>query len=341
MKEQNAEALPPAKPMGVYTQISGQLALAGHLPLRLQIVEGLNSLHSPISFLDALEMYKSLSNSYRSISAKFQTFLARYSTSDAPTASAFQVKLLDQLSRRFLLSLHVPLALQARSDLTYYYSRKVCLESSFLTLSYQNQEDGLDDYKSLQTFSRGFFKSICLQAGFMLFVELTARLSDDDAECSMVLDYNALYHALVQLVRTCRRRLEVGETNVKSYVIFSCALAQVEALRAGKDPACAVLDIARKTLESSLSLLQADSSTTTNGESVPQSELPNETMRYPIGETFVSGIRYNGPIATLSNSEIRKTTWMEPMTGETTGLKGLSCDGTVSCDKIAEEGAAG
>lgn len=339
--DESLEGLPPAKPMDVYTHTSGQLALAGHLPLRLQIVEGLNRLHSPISFLDALEMYKSLSGSCRSVSAKFQTFLAGDSTSDSPTASAFQVKLLDQLSRRFLLSLHVPFVLQARSDLTYYYSRKVCLESSFFALSYQNQGDGSDDYKSLQTFSRGFFKSIFLQAGFMLFVELTARLSDDDFECSMVLDYNALYHVLGQLVETCRRRLEVGETNVKSYVIFSCALAQVEALRVRKDPASAVLHTARKTLQESLSLLRADSSTTTNAESVPQSELPNETLQDLMGAIFVSKINYNGPIVTLSNSEIRKATWREPMIGETTGLKGLSCDGTVGCYEPADEGAAG
>lgn len=336
--DESLGALPPAKPMDVYTQTSGQLALVGHLPLRLKIVQGLNSLHSHLSFLTALEMYKGLSSSCRSVSAKFEAFLARNPTCDA---SAFQVKMLDHLCRRFILSLHVPFALQARSDLTYYYSRKICLESSFLILSDQNEDGDLDDYKSFQIFSRGLFKSTILQAGFTLFAEVTAMLSDDDAESSMVLDQNALYHVLGQLVKTCRRRLEVGETNVKSYVVFSCALAQVEALRARKDPAGAVLDTARKTLEESLSLLHADSSTPTNGKSIPQSEIPRETLRDLIGEIFVSEICHNGPIATLSNREIRKAAWMERTTGGTTGLKGLGCDEAISCYELAEEGTPG
>lgn len=328
--DESTEKLPPAKPIDVCTQTSGQLALASHLPLRLRIVEALNGIRSQLSFTDALEMYKNLSDSCRSAFIRFQAFLVGDSTFNTPTASAFQVKMLDLLSRRFLLSLHVPFALQAKSDLTYFYARKVCLESSLLILSSPSAVDSSDDYQRLRIFGRGLFKGLFLQAGCILFIELAAALSEDDAEYSMILDRDALYHALRQLVGTFRRRLKAGETSVKSYVIYSCALAQVEALRAGKEPVCAVLDVARQTLEESLGLLEANPSSANGNNHVVQSEPPNEPLRDLVGGIFVSRIYYACPCTALSNSRVREVTWAECMTLRTTGLRDLRCDRPVS-----------
>lgn len=325
--DESTETLPPAKPIDVYTQTSGQLALASHLPLRLGIVEALNGIRSQLSFTDAPEMYKKLSDSYRPIFARFQAFLAGNSTSNAPTASAFQVKMLDLLSRRFLLSLHVPFALQAKSDLTYFYARKVCLDSSLLILSSPSAVDSSDDYQRLRIFGRGLFKGLFLQAACILFIELAAALSEADAEYSMTLDRNALYHALRELVGTFRRRLEAGETSVKSYVIYSCGIAQVEALRAGKEPVCAVLDVARQTLEESLGLLEANPS---SAKHALQSEQSNKPLQHFVGDIFVSRICYAGPLTALSNSHIREATWMECMTLRMTGLEGFRCDRAMS-----------
>lgn len=324
--DESTESLPPAKPIDVYTQTSGQLALASHLALRLRIVEALNGISSQLSFTDALEMYKTLSDSYRPVFARFQAFLTGNPTSNAPTASAFQVKMLDLLYRRFLLSLHVPFALQAKSDLTYFYARKVCLDSSLLILSSPIAVDSSDDYQRLRIFGRGLFKGLFLQAGCILFIELAAALSEDAADYSMVLDRNALYHALRQLVGTFRRRLEAGETSVKSYVIYSCALAQVEALRSGKEPVCAVLDVARQTLEESLGLLQANPSSANGNNHVLQSELSNEPLQHFVGDIFVSKICQDDPVAAMSKSRIREAPWMECMTLRTTGLGGSRCD---------------
>lgn len=113
-------------------------------------------------------------------------------------------------------------------------------------------------------------------------------------------------------------------------MIYSCALARVEALRAGKEPVCAVLDVARETLEESLGLLEANPSSANGNSHVLQSEQSNVPMHHLVGDILVSRICHAGPFATLSNYRIREVTLVECMTLRTTGLRDLRCDRAVS-----------
>ncbi|KAM0429276.1 hypothetical protein ACHAPT_006490 [Fusarium lateritium] len=255
--DESTETQPLAEPIHHFTQTSGQLAIARHLPIRLRIVEALNSFHSCLSYEDTLALGEQLANSCRSAQTMFQSFLANPSPSPGNGASAFQAKMVDLLGQRFLLSLHLPFALQAQSNLTYYYSRKVCIESAFLLMSFYSSRDENGDCCHLQILSRGLFKGLTLQAGIVICIELALGLSENNSQCSVTLDWNALHGALGQMVDTLGRRIKAGETSVKSYVLFSCALAQFDALRSGADVQSAILNTAKEKLEECLDTLKA------------------------------------------------------------------------------------
>lgn len=173
---------PSSKPLDTFTQTSTQCALMRSLSIRLKVVKVLNSIHPDLSYEDTLRLGTEITNACRSNSLLFQSYLVAPSSMNQARPTAFQIKFLDLLSRRFLLSLHTSFAQKANDNITYYFSRRVCLEASLLLLSYsvssplhgmQVQED---DYTRLRVFGCGLFKSILLHASATICLELIVQL---------------------------------------------------------------------------------------------------------------------------------------------------------------------
>lgn len=202
---------PSSKPLDTFTQTSTQCALMRSLSIRLKVVKVLNSIHPDLSYEDTLRLGTEITNACRSNSLLFQSYLVAPSSMNQARPTAFQIKFLDLLSRRFLLSLHTPFAQKANDNITYYFSRRVCLEASLLLLSYsvssplhgmQVQED---DYTRLRVFGCGLFKSILLHASATICLELIMQLQDDSSPSTSSLSRNELYSAVRDSVDITRR----------------------------------------------------------------------------------------------------------------------------------------
>ncbi|KAF2476884.1 uncharacterized protein BDR25DRAFT_370687 [Lindgomyces ingoldianus] len=264
------EALIDLKPPQVFTQTSTQIALNKSLPLRLKITRLINSLRSDLSYDESLRLGSELIASCRANTQLFQGFFA---STASPTT--FQVKLLDVLTRRFVLCLHRPFFIKAKADPKFYYSRKICLDTSLCLLaptsiapqpSLEHTEmTQEDDWARLTTHCVGFFKSIFLYSTTTVYLELLSQIEEqqeDRVPFPTFLVYPAMSStkiaALAPRANTgaastpdsttplSKNRIKNGETNAKGYVFLACALARIDAIVSGTDPDKAVLSAAKK-----------------------------------------------------------------------------------------------
>jgi len=260
---ESAKSLPAPKPVGTFTQTSMQCALMRSLPIRLKVAKALNELHSDLTYENVVHIGADLTNMCRYNSRLFQSFLSVSSPTNQAKPTPFQIKLLDILIRRFLLLLHTPFANKAISNVTYYFSRRVCLESSLLLLSYapfptlpNTPFNFQDDYTRLSICGRGIYRSTLIHASSTIFLELNLELRDDSSPSTSSLSRNDLYAAAQESVRITLLRVIAGETNVKAHVFLACALAQIDAMRAGTSVEMAVGKAAKSSLEACYAALK-------------------------------------------------------------------------------------
>jgi hypothetical protein len=125
-----ATAHGPVLPMEQYTQSSIQILLARALPVRLKIVRFVNDFRPGLRYQEALALSKELVEEMR----RSSTLIESWRKSNAPV-TPFQIEIFNILTHRFLLALHYSYALKAKDEPLFYYSRKVCLDSSLAMLS--------------------------------------------------------------------------------------------------------------------------------------------------------------------------------------------------------------
>ncbi|KAM5362615.1 hypothetical protein ACJZ2D_012444 [Fusarium nematophilum] len=281
---------PVSRPLDkAWTQSSVQCALARSLPLRLRVAKALNSFHSELSYEETLQMGKELSNECVANNKMFELCKRSCNEPDELRHKLFQLKLLDTLTRRFLLSLHTPFAYKSSHDPTYYYSRHVCLDSALKLLTYvtptpmsspleqtpSKQSDhrqrppiSEDEYNLIKLRSRGTFRSILYDATTTVCLELTQQLREDPSAAlfgplpdsrSLPPMRGELYSTVKAAVETLKSRIWEGETNVKGFVFFATAMAQVDGMiqhsgragtRDGGDEDSIQEDLARAQMES-------------------------------------------------------------------------------------------
>ena len=268
--DKTTEFLPASKPIDTFTQTSTQCALMRSLSCRLSVAKALNDLRTHLSYEDTIRIGAELTEICRQNSILYQSFFTRDYSENQPRPTAFQVKLLDLLTRRFLLSIHSPFAFKANENVMYYFSRKICLESSIHLLSYspsplllrmqgrdRGDETEEDDYMRLRIFSRGLFKCIFLHASSTIFSELMIELRNSSAPATSPPSHNDLYQAVRDVVDLTWRRVKMGEKSVKAHIYFACALSQVDAMRNGTSLEPQIYATTKKSLESCYEVLIA------------------------------------------------------------------------------------
>jgi hypothetical protein len=243
-------------PMEHYTQSSIQILLARALPIRLKIVRFVNDFRPGLRYQEALALSKELVEEMRRSNHLIETW--RKSTA-APSITPFQTETFNILMHRFLLALHYSYALKAKDEPLFYYSRKVCLDSSLAMLSPPISERDPAFYRLALHGRSAFQDSYIAAANF-----LNEYISAEQASSTHLLlpspaspsPNSALIAALEGHMPLSLARLEIGETNVKSHLAYCCLLAHAKAVQGGGDVKAALKGAINFSLEGSYTALR-------------------------------------------------------------------------------------
>ncbi|TGO47500.1 hypothetical protein BOTNAR_0522g00030 [Botryotinia narcissicola] len=253
---------PISKPVTTFTQTSIQISLMRTFCTRLEIAKAVNSFRNEISYEDTLRLGSTLSAASRSSSALLQSFLR---SDSEPNPNPFQIKLHDFYTTHFLLALHRPYAIKAKVNPTYYFSRKVCLETSLsllapaISLPEQSNLSQPDDWTLLTWTASGITRGAYIHAYIGLVLELNQQLEEDPP---LSLSINPPPPQQVELLRVLRsgrdwstKRIMRGDTNIKGHVFVSCLCGQVEALQKAAPADEGITTEARKSASHCLQLM--------------------------------------------------------------------------------------
>lgn len=224
------KTLPPAKPDSVFTETSIQRTLLRSLPTRIKIFKQINNFRSPAP---GYEKILALSTELTShLSSHSALYTSSSSSSTSPKFTAAQKNLLDLLIRRFLLALHLPFAVLAKTDPRYYFSRKIVLDTSLLLFSYPSDAD----FEQMKLISGGPFREAFSRASSAICLEIIAQINEDSSPSFTFMPgvrnvvRKSLHDAVENVVLLSKSRLERGETNVKGFLFWSMVQAQTLAM---------------------------------------------------------------------------------------------------------------
>lgn len=332
------ETLPAGFPSTTFTQSSIQCALTRSLPIRLRIAEALSQGQGELSYDTTLHLGAELTAACRETSKLIDTFLlsALAENDRHVRPSAFQIKVQDLLTRRFLLVLHAQFAHKAGTDVAYHFSRTVCQECSLLLLSPSSLSSpsspstrrgkggatlwsspsfphGDDNYyANLQLFGDGLLKNTFLVASLAVCGEVLQQLREDSSPAASSLPRCELLQALDHAVRLTRRRVRAGETNARAAAFFASMRAYVGA-RSAPQPRHPVADAARATLGECFAVLKARlrshgkealKTTGHSGSSRPPMHLPSALGGMPGTPMGHNSPAASGPERWLSDSSL-------------------------------------
>lgn len=237
-EESSAPVFP--EPDTTFTDSSIQIALARTFPTRIAIAKRINDFRSSESYSETLRLAGDLTAACQQHASAINFWQATSSSGTTPPKpSPFQTKLLGIFTNRFLLSLHLPYAMKAKTDQTYYFSRQATLETSLSLLApVPPDPQGHDDYLALQLRGVSLFHNIPLHATVTVAHELSTRLSAPQSPFPNAAESATRAEArtaIQRFVDLCGARLNgAEERSVKAYVFGSCLLAQIMCMEEGK-----------------------------------------------------------------------------------------------------------
>ncbi|KAF7863219.1 hypothetical protein EAF04_007301 [Stromatinia cepivora] len=254
---------PASKPVTIFTQTSIQISLMRSFCTRLEIAKAVNSFRSETSYEETLRLGSTLSSVSRSGSALLQSF---FTSNSEQKPNPFQIKIHDFFTIHFLLALHRPYAVKAKVNPTYYFSRKVCLETSLsllapaISLPERFNLSEPDDWTLLTWTASGITKGIYIHAYIGLGLELNQQLEEDPP---LPLSISAPPPQQLEILRILRsgrdwasNRILRGDTNIKGHVFISCLCGQIEALQKNTSTEEGIITEARKSVEYCLQLMK-------------------------------------------------------------------------------------
>jgi hypothetical protein len=135
----------------------------------------------------------------------------------------------------YLLSLHTPYFVSSLHSTNFVFSRKMVVElllRLWLAACPSPLTAGLNEFRQLVICSAGFYPTVSLYAAFLIAVELWTHLQEDEGLCPVPLRPNLLA-VLEEAKAWCLQVLEVGEINVKGYLLISVVAGQIQGLTRG------------------------------------------------------------------------------------------------------------
>ncbi|KAK4142535.1 uncharacterized protein C8A04DRAFT_29812 [Dichotomopilus funicola] len=268
---ENAKFPSIPRPPNAFTHSTVQIALMRSFPIRLAVAQHVNHFTSPGTFEETLKWNTELTNACRALSATFQPF---YDPAGIlpKRLSLFQLRLAEHMVHRFFLALNYPWLWSAHNNPTYYFARKMCVETSLklyraISTGSPAGDSGtasqFDDFTRLATCAYGAFRSVPTLAVLTICLELLWQVQEDRSfRQTMNMDHSLerpaapsndsdvnnsvgmgigsgaaprqeLLEAVKYSIGWNERRIRCGETNVKGYLLFSALLCQAQALQRG------------------------------------------------------------------------------------------------------------
>ncbi|KAJ5909070.1 hypothetical protein N7495_001752 [Penicillium taxi] len=250
------ESLAP-QPLTVFTQSTVSTMLAKTQRIRLRILHLVNAPGTSLTYQDALELAMEL---HSIINANLTHIQSLTPSSTGPTD--FHFKILDVCTRRFLLALHTPFAGQPKANPYYYYSRKVRIEAAALLLTHHVPQ--LDDhtvadnhYTELLLWGDGFFTNALRHAASTLCLDLVDSITENAFPMTDRGSHDHLYQVIQDAIAIFERRALRNPSTHNDYVFFSCATAQIQAMRANKPINTAIYQAAERSLDRCCAALEA------------------------------------------------------------------------------------
>ncbi|EPE26356.1 Zn2/Cys6 DNA-binding protein [Glarea lozoyensis ATCC 20868] len=251
---------PTSKPTEVFTQTSTQLLILQSFTTRQRVAQLINDIRFDPSYDEVLQIGTTLMKHYRD-NHTFLTKCSEEPTQGAHKPSVFHRKLVDLNTQRFLLALHHPFALKARTDPRFYYSHKVYIECALAVMSYHDTSEpsspllsdgkNQDDYTRLRLASGGHLKDVIVHAALVIYLELIIPLEEDPSLAftqERMPQRSPFRKFLVDTLELSRARMETCETNMKGHLVLSIALAHVDAMEQGQPSEERVISAARESL---------------------------------------------------------------------------------------------
>ena len=232
-----AETLVESPPT-TFTSTSISIALRKTFPLRLAITKFLNDTTAINTYQETLHLDAGLRASYKALRQSFQEY------KNGSTPSRFELENVDFLIHRYLLSLHLPFLAASFHDSTCAWSRKVTVDIAlkiWCTL-YPNSSIGViytqSDSSSSATDYLGrlalrgssSFRITAFQASLVIASEVKSKLQEED-NLGPVLLRNDLLSLLEDVKTWAFRCIEVGETNMKGYLLICLMTSYIEGLK--------------------------------------------------------------------------------------------------------------
>ncbi|KAF4997179.1 hypothetical protein FGRMN_4074 [Fusarium graminum] len=230
------------------TDMSVQLALQKSFALRLVIIKHINELRSKESYSETLRLSSELTKACRTLTEKLAALSQAQRHQSRTILTHFHSALVQMLTYRCFISLHQPMVARSADDPTFYYSRKVSLDSSFKlaqicglviprygTSPPGGSLDPATSFSRLITNGAGVFRVVPTQTLFSIALDYIKRTEEqrDSLGGMPPMDQHDLKSVLDAARVWYERRILAGETNVKGYCFLGACIALVNALEAG------------------------------------------------------------------------------------------------------------
>lgn len=256
------------------TEMSVQLALIKSQPLRLAILKHVNEFRSRESYPETLRFNSELTKACRTLTETLAALSQAQSHRSRPVLAPFHGSLVQLMTYRCFLSLHQPVLARSAEDPTFYYSRKVSLDSSLkiaqicdLHSSSGNRSapPGLLEpsawFQRLITNGSGMFRVIPVQTLFSVALELIKKKEEERESLHSLpsMGSSELRIVLEAALGWAERRIRSGETNIKGYYFISACVALADAIELGlpqKEIEQAVISTGSRVSEKSWELLK-------------------------------------------------------------------------------------
>ncbi len=242
-------------PEATTTDSSLQRFLYQSLGPRLKVTCRMNGITSALSEMSYNELI-ALTTSITSTCRGCAPHILRNNSS---TITSFHDNLADLLLRRFILHLHRPLAGRARTDPTYYFSRKMSIDSAMAILSPVPKNA---EFAHLVLLGAGIFRNRIIHASLAVASELLMEIEAQGQVGFHSLSQEPsgyrkmLTEALKEALRQSAERIRLGEMNVKLHMKLSMALCQTEVAGENSSSIQQIAESAKKSLETSYSVIQ-------------------------------------------------------------------------------------
>ena len=229
------------------TDMSVQLALLKSLPLRLSIIKHVNEFRSKDSYPETLRFNSDLTKACRAMTETLASLTQAQKRISRNIITPFHTTYVQLVLYRCFISLHQPMLSRVSDDPTFYYSRKVALDSSLKMAQICNLSTPQfapappgpaapnKMFDRLITNGAGVYRVVPTQTLFAIALEFIKK-KEEQRESLMGLasmGTTELRLVLDAAVAWTERRIYAGETNIKGHCFTAACITLADAIENG------------------------------------------------------------------------------------------------------------